>query len=240
MQLGRARLTPEECQKQQREGRCFYCGDPGHLVSSCPAKKTPAVSSNQVSKTNFHTLTQVTLNSLHVMEVMIDSGADESLMDWGLANKSQIDSDPLARPIRAHSLNGKEIFAITHISRPVKMTIGDHHEMIQFHLFTSLSHSLILGQPWLYEHNPHINWKNGQIREWEEECKEQGHMERFAEINLFSANPVSDSDYPDQTTVPPCYHHLKEVFSKSLQSSVSPSTSPLRLCHRLNSGIHRS
>ena len=102
------------------------------------------------------------------------------------------------------------------------MSIGEHHEMIQFHLFTSTSHSLILGQPWLYEHNPHINWKNGLIREWGEDCKRQGHMERSAEINLFSTNPVTDADYPDLTTVPPCYHHLKEVFSKSKAISLPP------------------
>ena len=102
------------------------------------------------------------------------------------------------------------------------MTVGGHHEMIQFHLFTSTSHSLILGQPWLYEHNLHINWKNGQIREWGEECKEQCHLERVAEIDLFSANPVTDSDYLDLTTVPPCYHHLNEVFNKSKALSLSP------------------
>ena len=33
------------------------------------------------------------------MEVLIDSGADESLMDWNLARKIQIESEPLARPI---------------------------------------------------------------------------------------------------------------------------------------------
>ena len=106
------------------------------------------------------------------MEVLIDSGADESLMDWNLARKLQIESEPLARPIRAHSLNGTDIFVITHLSRPVKLTIGDHHENIQFHLFTSTSHSLILGQSWLFLHNPHINWKSGQIREWGEDCAE--------------------------------------------------------------------
>ena len=105
------------------------------------------------------------------------------------------------------------------------MSIGEHHEMIQFHLFTSTSHSLILGQPWLYEHNPHINWKNGLIREWGEDCKQQGHMEQSAEINLFSATPVTDVDYPDLTTVPPCYHHLKEVFSKSKALSLPPHRS---------------
>ena len=68
MQLGRARLTHEERQKRQLEGRCFYCGSTSHLVSSCPTKKTPAVSSNQVSKTEFCTLTHVTLNTLHNLE----------------------------------------------------------------------------------------------------------------------------------------------------------------------------
>ena len=155
------------------------------------------------------------------MEVLIDSGADESLMDWNLARKLHIDSEPLARPIRARSLKGTDIFVITHLSRPVKLTIGDHHENIQFHLFTSTSHSLILGQPWLFLHNPHINWKSGQIREWGEDCSEHCFSDHVAEINLFSANPVTDSEYPDLTSVPTCYHHLK-VFSKSKALSLPP------------------
>ena len=86
MQLGRARLSQEERQKRRQEGRCFYCGETGHLVSSCPAKKGPVVSSNQVAKTTVRVLTQVKLNSLYDMDVF-DSGADESLMDWNLAKK---------------------------------------------------------------------------------------------------------------------------------------------------------
>ena len=141
MQLGRARLTQEERQKRRQEGRCFHCGGTGHLVSSCPAKKTPGVSANQVSKTTFRVLTKVKINSGHDMDVLIDSGTDESLMDWNLARKLQIESEPLARPIRARSLNGSDIFVISHISKPVKLTIGDHQESIQFHLFASTSHS---------------------------------------------------------------------------------------------------
>ena len=41
-------------------------------------------------------------------------------------------------------------------------------------------------------------------------------------MNLFSANPVTDSEYPDLTTVPNCYHHLKEVFNKSKALSLPP------------------
>lgn len=38
MQLGRARLTEEERRRRQLEGRCFYCGEMGHLVITYPTK----------------------------------------------------------------------------------------------------------------------------------------------------------------------------------------------------------
>ena len=39
--------------------------------------------------------------------------------------------------------------------------------------------------------------------------------ESVTEINLFSANPATDAEYPDQKSVPSCYHHLQNVFSKT-------------------------
>ena len=38
MEIGRARLSDEERQRRFREKACLYCGRPGHIVSSCPAK----------------------------------------------------------------------------------------------------------------------------------------------------------------------------------------------------------
>ena len=44
----------------------------------------------------------------------------------------------------------------------------------------------------------------------------------MAEINLFSTNPATDSEFPDLTSVPSCYHHLKEVFNKTKTLSLPP------------------
>ena len=132
MQLGSAQLTLEECQRRQQEGRCFYCGSVGHLVSSCLTKKLQSVSSNQVSKTLYCALTKINFNSIHDLELLIDSES----YGLGIGKKLGIESKPLPRPIRAQSLNGKELFAITHISKLVKMTIGHHH-----HLHFTLSDS---------------------------------------------------------------------------------------------------
>ncbi|KAK7918602.1 hypothetical protein WMY93_009886 [Mugilogobius chulae] len=38
MQLGRARLTPEERQRRRQAGECLYCGKTGHFLSSCPTR----------------------------------------------------------------------------------------------------------------------------------------------------------------------------------------------------------
>lgn len=38
MQLGRAKLSTEERRRHLQEGRCFYCGQQGHLLAACPAK----------------------------------------------------------------------------------------------------------------------------------------------------------------------------------------------------------
>ena len=77
-------------------------------------------------------------------------------MDWDLARRLGIKSEPVTKTIQAKSLNEKKLFTITHVSAQIQVSIGQHHELMQFHLFTSTSHSLVLGYPWLLGHNPHI------------------------------------------------------------------------------------
>ena len=56
MQLGRAWLMQEEQQRRQMVGRCFYCGEIGHLVAVCPAKMVNQVTASEPVS---HTLTTV-------------------------------------------------------------------------------------------------------------------------------------------------------------------------------------
>lgn len=44
MQLGRARLTPEERECRMREGRCLYCREREHLLKDCPGQPKGASS----------------------------------------------------------------------------------------------------------------------------------------------------------------------------------------------------
>ncbi|KAI3352573.1 hypothetical protein L3Q82_005509 [Scortum barcoo] len=50
MQLGRARLDPEERRRRVRVGACFYCGQAGHQLDSCPAKEGAHQASQEVKR----------------------------------------------------------------------------------------------------------------------------------------------------------------------------------------------
>ena len=117
MEMGRARLSQEEQQRRVKEGRCFYCGESGHLVSVCPAKSTRSSNQTSSSVPSARVLTpvQVKHNTTAVtMNVLIDSGADESLMDWGLDKRLGLKAKTLTSPIKASALNGNKPFTITH------------------------------------------------------------------------------------------------------------------------------
>ena len=100
-----------------------------------------------------------------------------------------------------------------------------HKQSQRAHLpsFKSPVHSLILGQPWLFRHNPNVNWRTGKIMGWGENCAREyldfsTQGKNAAVINFVSANSATDSEYPDLSSVPPCYHHLREVSLPPHQS----------------------
>ena len=176
-------------------------------------------------------LTQVKLtvnNQTVIQGVLVDSGADESLMDWNLARQHGVKTVPLTQPVNASALDGRLLFKVTHRTAPIQVTINDHHtELMQFHLFDSAQHPLVLGVPWLKKHNPHIDWRSGKIKGWGEECEDSCTRSKptqkgSSEVPRTGLSTGSDSDYPDLSKVPSCYHDLKAVFSKSRALSLPP------------------
>ncbi|XP_061136628.1 uncharacterized protein LOC133155378 [Syngnathus typhle] len=161
MQLGRAKVSAEEKQRRYREGRCYYCGARGHLVVSCPERKTMKVSAFSGSQQKGRSLPIGALTcsgkSLQ-LGVLIDSGADESLIDWAFARQLGVRTEPLAKTVKAKALNGHALFDISQITEPLSLSFGNHHEKIRLHVVTSPMSPIILGYPWLSRHNPIVDW----------------------------------------------------------------------------------
>ncbi|KAK3566671.1 hypothetical protein QTP86_002846 [Hemibagrus guttatus] len=85
-----------------------------------------------------------------------------------------------------------------------------------FYLIQSPEFPVILGYPWLLQHNPHFDWSTGTVLSWGSTCQTTCMVQN-------SPDPVLESQESlDLSQVPIQYHHLKAVFSKRKATSLPP------------------
>lgn len=113
-------------------------------------------------------LTLVTLfcssgNSL-ALSTLINSGADENLIDCNLADQLPLSIQTLQKPHQAHALDGPLLSRVTHQTTSLQMLMeGSQKETISCLIIESPQFPLIVGYPWLCKHNPHIGHT---IKKW--------------------------------------------------------------------------
>src|SRR6266568_7251994 len=116
----------------------------------------------------------IQINDMNLKDIetsaLIDSGAQGCFVDKSQVDKGKIRR--LARPIIVRNVDSTQNIAgkITHETR-VKYQIGNQ-DFDKWFLITKLGdQSMILGTPWLRDHNPRINWQENAIEliDWEKE-----------------------------------------------------------------------
>ena len=151
---------------------------------------------------------------------LVDSGADECLMDVTLARQAGVPLESMDTTLSAQALDGHTLGKISHHTIPISLTIsGNHSERIQFLYysrphgtpglratmvkFTQPSHLLVYGSDFGLERNLpcHLSPLRPPLRPME--------------------HPPTPSS-PDLTGVPPIYHDLARVFSKDQALSLPP------------------
>lgn len=139
-------------------------------------------------------------------------------MDSDLARRLGLSLLPLTPSVPVRALDGHPLGTVTHVTAPVSiLSSGNHLELTQFHLLHSPTQPLILGYPWLREHNPRIDWTTGTVLEWGERCHRTCLKSAAIPVHPDPASPA-----PDLSSVPACYHSLGAVFSKARASSLPP------------------
>ena len=150
---------------------------------------------------------------------LIDSGADDNLIDSEFAMQSGITLVPLPAPLSVQALNGNHLGKVTHQTIPLSLSIsGNHVESIRFRVLHASSAPIVLGRPWLTQHDPHISWASGKIKAWGVHCFNNC----LRSATPPSGHPKQPSVPPDLSTVPAAYHDLSHVFSKESALSLPP------------------
>jgi len=89
--------------------------------------------------------------TLH-FQALVDSGAEQNLINPSVVNQFSIPLEPLVSPLTATALDRKGLTSITQETRPVPLIVsGNHCETIEFLLFPLVNIPMILGfHDWRY------------------------------------------------------------------------------------------
>ena len=150
---------------------------------------------------------------------LLDSGADECLIDVSLARQAGIPLEPLDAVLYAQALDGHLLGKITHRTVPLSLTLsGNHVESLQFYVLHGPTAPLVLGHLWLDLHDPHVSWSSGRILGWSEAC----HANCLCSAPSPSGGTKPTLSPSDLTGVPSVYHDLAPVFCKESALSLPP------------------
>lgn len=96
---------------------------------------------------------------------LLDSGASAyGFVDTKFAHTNNLDLVLLTRPRYLRVFDGSETSAgkITHVAK-TKLEISGHTETMVLFVTTLAYFDIVLGLPWLQQHNPEINWPEGSL-----------------------------------------------------------------------------
>ncbi|KAI1686157.1 reverse transcriptase [Pyrenophora tritici-repentis] len=97
------------------------------------------------------------------MKALVDSGSQANYVSAHAASSAGLKPLRKQEAYPLHVANGEPMPGeqeITHEVRQVTLNIQGHQEKIDLDVFGLATHDIILGLPWLREHNPRIDWKS--------------------------------------------------------------------------------
>uniref|UniRef100_A0A3B3QH18 ribonuclease H n=1 Tax=Paramormyrops kingsleyae TaxID=1676925 RepID=A0A3B3QH18_9TELE len=217
MQLGRASLTTAERDRRYREGLCAYCASPKHYRAICPLPHrvpypfSPLMRPFQVHLQFGHKRVKTS--------AFIDSGAAGNFIDQTYAKQLGVELEALPQPVPITAVDGRPLTTspITHQTQFISLSIGHHQERIQFLVTSILSPPIILGHPWLLQHDPLIAWTQQRILQWGSTCSE---LCLQATAGACSREPEAPDVDPE--AIPQPYRDLAEVFCRKQAVKLPP------------------
>ncbi|KAK3550114.1 hypothetical protein QTP86_020669 [Hemibagrus guttatus] len=116
-----------------------------------------------------------------------------------------------------------------HSVGPIHLQVGIlHTEEIHLLVLEDSTADVILGRPWLEQHNPIISWRTGEILRWGNQCFNDCFPElpgprlpSSEEIPVYATSLESPLE-KRSTDIPACYSHFSDVFCPKEASKLPP------------------
>ncbi|KAK3549899.1 hypothetical protein QTP86_015515 [Hemibagrus guttatus] len=178
MHLGKSHLTPAERQRRLTQNLCLYCGAPGHAIPVCPNRPPrPMVSTIFPFLPKMKPLTtNGTLTTSHIsvsVVALLDSGSAGNFISGTLCRQLGLRTKATATPYQIQSITGRPVSRrqVSRSAGPVLLQVSMlHMEKITLLVLEKSTADIILGRPWLEQHNPILSWRTSKVLKWDDTC----------------------------------------------------------------------
>ncbi|KAK3552179.1 hypothetical protein QTP86_005115 [Hemibagrus guttatus] len=223
-----------EWQRRLAQSCCFYCGGSGHFVVECPLRPARALVSSLFPTQNISkplsVLVSLTTHEFCVSATaLIDSGSAGNFISGALCRRLQLPTAATPKIYQVHAVTGKLLRQVRRQAGPLRLHIGVMHtEEIVLMVLEDSTAEVILGRPWLEQHDPIISWRTGEILRWGHKCFEGCFPERpnprpsRPHALQVHATSVESPLEARSVNIPACYSHFWDVFCPKKASKLPP------------------
>ncbi len=178
MQTDSNRLTTSERQRRLTQHLCLYCGASGHMILVCPLRPPRSlVSAIQPSIQRMNplsTCTQLTVSKTVIsVSALLDLG---NFISGSLCRHLRLSTSTTEILYKVQSIMGKPLTRrhVRHSGGPLQLKIGQlHQETLHLLVLEGSTVDIMLGRPWLVQHNPILSWKTSEVLKWGDDCFSQ-------------------------------------------------------------------
>jgi hypothetical protein len=105
--------------------------------------------------------TPITLVDSIKMTAMVDSGAMGNFIHPRFIELHKLVTKP-HEPLVVNDVNGRLLSRVDRQTE-IRMTVGGHSETLTFDIAPLGKHNIVLGLPWLQQHDPIVQWLGGKL-----------------------------------------------------------------------------
>ncbi|KAK3517149.1 hypothetical protein QTP86_003946 [Hemibagrus guttatus] len=102
---------------------------------------------------------------------LLDSGSAGNFISGTLCRQLSLKTTATPKVYQIHTVTGKPLRKVCRLAGPLHLQVGAlHTEEIYLLVLEDSMADIVLGHPWLEQHNPILSWKTGEILKWGEQC----------------------------------------------------------------------
>ncbi len=202
----------------------------------CPLRPPrPLVSAIQPSIQRMNTLSTCALltvfKTVISVSALLDSDSAGNFISGSLCRHLRLSTSTTETVYEVQSITGKPLTRrhVRHSVGPLQLQIGKlHQETLHLLVLEGSMVDIILGCPWLVQHNPILSWKTGELLKWGDDCFSQcfPHLPRPSPaipVSLPIHSTSIESPVEKQSVdIPSCYAPFSDVFCPRRAAQLPP------------------